>query len=288
MEQLIDVSCIKKEYTEANNADKYNVNMEKVTVNELDIGPVKIEPGVSRAIKVEWEEAQPKLESEEKAVSGKTDSQRPQAAHQLPAVSKSNNRRIVVRELHQRLLKLDMAIQPSNRSAAHPRSLAPSKSSAQRMREMRQRRRNADSAPHPATGQRMQDLRQRLMNLEQRIKLPASRTSSQRSLEPHSRLLQPKKVQTPVQTENKSSETRTPPKSSAQRMRELRQRRRDLQNDNKSAEQKSNTTSSRPQTPPDLSVKRMREFRQRLLELDKSHKGKHSESMRKTDQVRIS
>lgn len=221
------------------------------------------------------------------AVSGESDSQRAQASHQLPAVTKSNNRRIIVREHHQRLLKLDMAVKPNNRSAADPRSLAPPKSSAQRMREMRQRRRKADSATHPPNRQRMQDLRQRLMNLEQPIKLRAFKTSSQRSREPHSRLLQPENVQKPVQTENKSSETRTPPKSSAQRMRELRQRRRDLQNDNNPAAQKSNTTNSRPQTPPDLSVKRMRDFRRRLLELDKSHKGKHSESMRKTDEVRI-
>ncbi|XP_064553908.1 uncharacterized protein LOC135439179 [Drosophila montana] len=307
MEQLIDVSCIKKEHTEANNEDKYNepkhcnaskvntatnLDMEKLEVTEMDIGPIKIEPGVNREIKMEYEEAQQKLQSVEHAVSGKyTVSQRAQASHQLPAVVKSNNRRIIVRELHQRLLKLDMAIKPSKRSAADPRSLPPPKSSAQRMREMRQRRRKADSATHPPNRQRMQDLRQRLMNLEQPIKLPASKTSTQKSSELHSRLLQPENVQTPAKnSENKSSEIpriRTTPKSSAQRMRELRQRRRDLQNDNTPAEQKRSTKNSRPQTPPDLSVKRMREFRQRLLELDTSHKGKHSESMRKTDEVRI-
>lgn len=170
-----------------------------------------------------------------------------------PAASteaKSNNRRTVVNELRERLMKVDMASVQVNKAKTNNLTA-----------EQSQQQSSSSSLPHV---QQMRDLRQRLMNLERPKKLPQQKpviSSRQSKRELHQRLLQ--LDQRGKQTERRrrvSSEDEANANAGAQR----RQQQLSQQDNN------NNYTNSLPKTPTELNVKRMHEFRQRLLKLDKS------------------
>ncbi|EDV99035.1 uncharacterized protein LOC6566490 [Drosophila grimshawi] len=275
MEQAILIS-VKKEYEVENNEDEYIIpdqgNNTKIKcetdnqldVNEIDLGPVKIEPLVKIEIKPEDEGLN--LNEHSATEDGNCTFLRLKPLHRLLPVKKSNNRREIVRDIHQRLLNLDKAINPSNK-----------------LTQLRQRCKDHKSAFQPiSSAQHMRDLRQRLMNLDNQLNPPDTAKSRDSQVKPEfqRRLLRLNNGNTTCKTTKNTQDDfllrRTSPKSSAQRMREMRQRRCDLNNSNGLADN-NQSNKSRPPTPPELSARRMRDFRQRLLQLDKSHQDAQSQ-----------
>ncbi|KAH8392409.1 hypothetical protein KR215_007675 [Drosophila sulfurigaster] len=230
-----DVSCIKNEkkehVEEEEQCDSHKMNViktepaEETTTDklwtEIDIGPIKLEENlynIEKEVEVETfdKERACKLPEEASEKSGK-----------------SQNRREIVRNFHQRILQLDT--HQSQPWSYQTKSI----SNAQHMRELRQRLMNLEKSSSDSndcgtpSSQLRRELEQRLMDVDSFHR--ANKLSNRQRVA----------VKLPSETE------------AAQRMRRLRQRRRDLQS--------AHSNCNSPTTPLELSANRMEEFRQRLL-----------------------
>ncbi|XP_062121256.1 uncharacterized protein LOC133835276 isoform X1 [Drosophila sulfurigaster albostrigata] len=235
----VDVSCIKNEnkdhVEEEEQCDSQKMNViktepaEETTTDklwtEIDIGPIKLEENlynIEKEVEVETfdKESACKLPEEASEKSGK-----------------SQNRREIVRNFHQRILQLDT--HQSQPWSYQSKSI----SNAQHMRELRQRLMNLEQSAGNSSSdsndcgtpssQLRRELEQRLMDVDSFHR--AKKLSNRQRVA----------VKLPSETE------------AAQRMRRLRQRRRDLQS--------AHSNCNSPTTPLELSANRMEEFRQRLL-----------------------